>query len=54
MDMTDYLVLLNRWALVAFVLCTMTGVGLLLQPAQIHVGADQIDHRRRRKHYRLR
>ncbi len=35
MGMTDYLVLLNRWALVAFVLCTMTGVGLLLQLGQI-------------------
>lgn len=33
--MTDYLVLLNRWALVAFVLCTMAGVGLLLQVDQI-------------------
>ena len=33
--MTDYLVGLNRWALVAFVLCTMTGVGLLLQVNQI-------------------
>lgn len=33
--MTEYLELLNRWALIVFVLCTMVGVGLLLQVGQI-------------------
>ena len=33
--MTEYLVPLNRLALIAFVLCTMAGVGLLLQVGQI-------------------